>query len=65
MSAYCYLAMNKLQRISGIGMLEKLEHLQLSNNNIIKIENIYALINLQTLYLSTLLLSRLKQNRED
>jgi Leucine-rich repeat (LRR) protein len=47
------IAGNKLNRITGIGMLEKLEYLNMSNNNIPKIENLYAMSNLKALYLST------------
>ena len=46
-------------------MLEKLEQLYLNNNCIAKIENTYSLTTLQSLYLSTPPLSRLKQNRKD
>lgn len=59
------IAGNKLNRIFGIGMLEKLEYLNISNNNIAKIENLYTMSNLKALYLSTAFLSRLKQNLED
>jgi Leucine-rich repeat (LRR) protein len=47
------IAANKLNRIFGIGMLEKLEYLNMSNNNISKIENLYTMSTLKALYLST------------
>lgn len=58
-------AFNKISKIIGLGMLEKLEQLYLNNNCIARIENTYSLTTLHSLYLSTPPPSRLKQNRKD